>query len=199
LNCENIEVWRASTIGEFFDRLLRKEQVLRATGADHRYHFQLNSVFERHPSVAVFLEEGEGITSVVILPIRAVFEDEDRMIDWEHRRWFFPIWRRMIHDGSLAKALDQFFNRWGADFQELPILLAGYRRELLRVTGGLMSEAEGLHLSTGEWELEKTQARIRSITEGASHQATKMLWCKLFHVIQGYIEYEHAKNADHGD
>ena len=83
-----IDFVQADTLREFFTELEKKKRVLRATRSWHKFHFEIDMPFIRGPSLTLMIEEQDGVYSIVVLPVRRVFDEEDALGEWPFARWF---------------------------------------------------------------------------------------------------------------
>lgn len=190
-----IDFVQAATLREFIEELEKKKRVLRATRSWHKFHFEIDTPFVRGPSVTVVIEEEDGVRSIVVLPVRRVFDEEDALGDWPFARWFFPTWRRMLHDGQLVRALDEFYNRLDGNFERVSGLLAETRRTVSDGLDKLVNDVERVRLSIDTEELDANQAYLGQKLANMSTAARRMVWCKLLYVIERYLEYESTENG----
>lgn len=186
---ETLELWRARSLREFLDAISRKKRVLGAMSAWHRFHVSTALPLAHGVCLSVMIEEEEGVTAIVVLSLRAAFDEEEALAAWQGSRWFFTTWRRMAHDGQLARAFDEFLNRMDADLERLPERMAEVRRNTRDDVARLDSLVESVRLSTSPQEVEDAGASLRAAVVVARERAEKLLWYRFFEEMRGYLAH----------
>jgi hypothetical protein len=184
----NVVFHNVDTLYDFFDLLFKRKHVYRCTNDAHRFSFTTNIPWIPYANLAGMAEDTQGLQLVVAIEIRRIFREEELYPDFPHRNWFFPTWRRLQQNDQLTRALAFFFNSLDGDFTKVAAAMAALKRRMQDAMTLVMVKSGELNLAIEDFEVVQTE--LAAVTRNYQEANQRLLWCKLFYVIERYLNYD---------